>query len=628
MTDQLAALYFGRDDAETDITEGGLLRAGFLRTSVYEAVRGARKHLIIGRKGSGKSAICRTLATEPDPSRVTILVTPDELSADEIRRFELQGISPEKAKSLVWRYELSTQVARHLVTHAKAAHGKNRPASVESLRRFLVANGELDEERPKFWQIIQKLKGSVSLEAFGVKGTVELGGPSEGIRTANQLDVIERNVIKAIRDLACPDDHPHLLILVDQLEDVWSNDSDSDKLVIGLLHAMRDVSARFPRVSCVTFLRSDIYNVLQFTEKDKLRSAEKHVDWNDRQLLDRILSRARASLGEPITEDWLWRHIFPAAIQGMPSSDFVLSHTLMRPRDVIQLCNRCRDIAEQNGHETITESDVMEAIAQYSNWKLQDLANEYQVNYPFLGGLLGMFRNAGYLFGRGVFEKRLAAALDVLRDRYRDKAHMLIPDVVLGVLFDVGFLGVHRNGKVLYRHRNEDRVESDDEVFFIHPGFRYALHSEQSTTTAAFEPGRLQFDVTVGVRGQYESGFLMPDVGRGSTESRLLNATRSQATRLIGHLHEAGLPVDMRKDISANLERIIRSTDDLGESHLGSALAVTVGHVVEVANFLRQLGENLEHNGFGTSGEALTFIRRAGEAGSRLRRQAEGIDFI
>jgi hypothetical protein len=248
------------------------------------------------------------------------------------------------------------------------------------------------------------------------------------------------------------------------------------------------------------------------------------------------------------------------------------------------------------------------------------------VNYPFLGGLLGMFRDSGYLFGRGVFEKRLAASLDILRNRYRDKAHMLTPEVVLGVLYDIGFLGVHRNGAVLYRHRNEDRVEPGDEVFSIHPCFRYALHAEQPTTTVAFEPERLHLDVTFGVQGHYDGGSPFPDAARGTQDSRLLESTRTQATRVLGHLHEAGLPIDVHKTIAASIERIIRSSDELGGDHPGSSVAAAVGHVVEVANFLRQLSVNLERNGFGTSDEALSFIRRAGEAGDRLRRQAEGTE--
>jgi hypothetical protein len=53
----LTRLYFGRDDAEHDLTDG-LLREGFLPTQAYEEALSGRKTLIIGRKGSGKSAIC------------------------------------------------------------------------------------------------------------------------------------------------------------------------------------------------------------------------------------------------------------------------------------------------------------------------------------------------------------------------------------------------------------------------------------------------------------------------------------------------------------------------------------------------------------------------------------------
>jgi hypothetical protein len=118
---------------------------------------------------------------------------------------------------------------------------------------------------------------------------------------------------------------------------------------------------------------------------------------------------------------------------------------------------------------------------------------------------------------------------------------------------------------------------------------------------------------------------VLPDAARGSTDRRLLDATRNRATRVLSYLHEAGLPVDMHKNIAANLQRIIRSSDELA-GHPGNSVAAAVGHVVEVANFLRQLSMNLERNGFGTSDEALAFIRRTEEAGDRLRRQAEGTE--
>jgi hypothetical protein len=63
----LDSLYFGKDDAETDIRRGGLLAQSFLETAAYRAALDGKKWLILGRKGSGKSAICLKLSTGGEP---------------------------------------------------------------------------------------------------------------------------------------------------------------------------------------------------------------------------------------------------------------------------------------------------------------------------------------------------------------------------------------------------------------------------------------------------------------------------------------------------------------------------------------------------------------------------------
>ena len=99
-------LFFGRDDAESDLTDG-LLREGFLPTYAYEMALSGRKSLIIGRKGSGKSAICRQLAAEGGYPGSTALITPDDAAGDEIRRFELQGVTGDTASDGLARLDWS-----------------------------------------------------------------------------------------------------------------------------------------------------------------------------------------------------------------------------------------------------------------------------------------------------------------------------------------------------------------------------------------------------------------------------------------------------------------------------------------------------------------------------------------
>ncbi|MGC5279418.1 P-loop ATPase, Sll1717 family [Actinomadura citrea] len=609
---RLADLYFGRDDAETDIAEGGLLRAGFLRTATYEAARKARKHLIIGRKGSGKSAICRTLAAEQSSEVTTVLVTPDALSADEIRRFELQGIPHEMAKKLIWRYVLATHIARHLVAHAAEAHGKAGRRSVSTVRNFLAANGELGDQRPRFWQIIERLRTSLSLEAFGVGITWELGGPSEGIRTANQLDVVERNLKQAIKDLACPAEHGRLLLLVDQIEDVWSNDGESDSLVIGLLRAARDVTSSFSGVSCVVFLRSDIYDLLQFPDKDKLHGDEMRVDWSESRLLELILARAQASLGVDIDTDRLWSEIFPPRMNGTPVGAYLVQHTLLRPRDIIHLCNLCRDIAEGNGHDRITERDLSEAVHQYSDWKLNDLANEYLANYPFLDGLYPIFRDHGYVVTRHAFKRRAAEPLRALAGRFPERASGLTGDDVIDVLYEIGFLGVRRNDHVVYAHDHHDRIESTDREFHIHPCFRPALRATLATSKPRYD------GVLIGemVGRDVYAGTRNIGLQRGDREFQTLQTVIDGVRRLLDRLDDAGLPAEVRVDVSANLRHILEQAETLYGSPGGIAFGID-----HIQAFLSSYAQRLENDGFADGPRTSAYIRSMDDLTRRVRNQ-------
>jgi hypothetical protein len=191
-----------------------------------------------------------------------------------------------------------------------------RPGVGGIAARFLLVNGEASDFRlhEKFWQVIRRLKSSLSLEAFGVKVGVALDAPSDGLKTNNQLEVVEAGVATALRDLGCGAAHGGPLVLVDQVEGIWASDTDSDAMIIGLLMATKLLPHRFDGVRCVVFLRSDIYDLLEFSERDKLRGEEMRIDWTRPALLNLLLARAQASLHEPISPVDLWGACFPARL--------------------------------------------------------------------------------------------------------------------------------------------------------------------------------------------------------------------------------------------------------------------------------------------------------------------------
>lgn len=589
----LADLYFGKDDAESDIAAGGLLERGFLETSAFIAVSTGRKSLIIGRKGSGKSAICVVLDRRRVEGNVHYsLVTPDEISSEEVRRFELPGITEAQAKTLLWRYVLDVQIAKFLLT-ASQQDGKSIPESLRPVRKFLVDNNEVDDLRftEKLWRVIEKLKASLSLEAFGLKVGVEAGIPSEGVRVSSEIETLERGLNDAYRSAQWPGRDPSLILMVDQLERVWANDRNSDHMVVGLLQASKHVGACFRFASAAVFVRTDIYDFLQFQDRDKYRGDEHRMDWSGGHLEQLLVARAEASLNQPISAKQLWTQVFPPKINGEHVKDYLLSRTLLRPRDIIQFCNLCRDTAEKNCHKSIHETDVLEATAQYSSWKLRDLIAEYLVNYPFLNDLFVLFQNSSYVGTKPSLDSRLRTVRDALARRYPDHQAVFHVDGVLEVIYSIGFLGVLRPSGVSYAFKGATGVGPADETFIIHPAFRDALRSTSSLDLRPIDMAKLRRRI------ESESsavGTEMPIV-RGLRE-RPARFLADRCERIIDGFLKSALPAEVKSEVRQNLHEFVDLCRELfpygGRSDLVFAELAS-----EVIDYLQSLRVAVESSG-------------------------------
>jgi hypothetical protein len=563
-------LFFGKDDAESDNAEGGLLRQGFLQTAAYEAALKGRKRLIIGRKGSGKSAICLMLKAKSGDGECVSLVTPDEISADEIRRFELSGITPEQSKVLVWRYVFAVQTAKYILALARYYFDEDAsyPDEIKAIRRFLIDNGEVDDLRihEKFWRVLERIKVSISLEAFGAKASTEIA-PSPGIRANSQLDEIENQIKIALDSLPRTNKRPKLLLLVDQIEKVWSNDRNSDLMVIGLLLASKHISNTFTEdVNCIVFLRLDIYDLLQFQNRDYFRTDEMHIAWEGNSLINLACARAQASIGIKFQPDCLWHGLFPKVINGKSITDFIVQHTLMRPREVIQLCNACVDAAQKNGHTQIQEDDVQEAVRLYSNWKVSDLVNEYQINYPFLSRLFVLFTNTSFLISRQALEQKLNKITDALCNQYKEFSDVFSLDGILIVLYSIGFLGVIRNEQTTYVYNDPRAIEYYEMQFVIHPAFREALRSTSSVDLVPYEP--TLFDA--GISQIVSETLLGWSSRRGSIKSlrgsgsfRFARYVQEMCERIEMIAAKSSLPEEVRAEVRRNLNSVKNDAENV-----------------------------------------------------------------
>lgn len=485
-------LDFGKESAES---ERHFLEKVFLHTSFFKRVQRGQKNLVLGRKGSGKTAICLKLYDDLESRNIRVsLITPRDLSRFKMSMLDRGSINSTESSLLSWKYVFFVELGHYVLQAANDQLGKNHltwPNDAKKVRQFMVDN--LIDERmwiDKVFNVASKVrKLGVKILEIGVEVEAADIQQRSAAEFSDTMDSINEPLQNALLSLV----QQPIYLLVDKVDEVWDPGDQSEFLSIGLLRAAKELGDEFELANMIVFLRSDIYDSLEFDDSDKLHSGEERITWNKTNLKKLLTLRVQASTGINISQaeyERIWKRIFPAEIKGINSFEYMLQFTLMRPRDLIQLCNLCRDRAQDNGNVQITASDIGEALPQYSRWKLKDLRDEYRVQYPFLEKLfLGVFQHAKPHISREEIGLRLDPIRENLSSDFGSVYFQRI-DNLLQILYNIGFLGVISDRKTLYHHTGDAVVISWVQDFEIHRAFRQALEIdlEAKVTAKSTEP--------------------------------------------------------------------------------------------------------------------------------------------
>jgi hypothetical protein len=157
---QLKKLDFGRESAETDAE---FIRKGFLYTSIFDRIKDGKKHLVLGRKGTGKTAACIKLYEYLENQGANVsLVTPRDLSKFKMLLLEKGSINSSESSLLSWKYILLKELCLDIVEDAKEVYGDNYlvwPDFVRRVRKF-VADNESDKASwiDKTFKVIRSIR--------------------------------------------------------------------------------------------------------------------------------------------------------------------------------------------------------------------------------------------------------------------------------------------------------------------------------------------------------------------------------------------------------------------------------------------------------------------------------------
>jgi hypothetical protein len=267
--------------------------------------------------------------------------------------------------------------------------------------------GDITPELPKSSKLIGQMQ-SLKVSAFG-----------GGIEAAFRSNQKPRELAPAITDaisqhLIAPLEESAWLILLDQLDESWDGSDAKKDLLVGLLKAVKRINDDFGWLKdplrgarAIAFLRTDIHDSLRFDDKDKHRSSQVEIRWSHEQLREMVQSRVSLddldALFDSRTTQRKGR--IPKA-----SFNYLVSRTLMRPRDLIQFLIELQK-SSPNSH-TISKKSVEATEKTYSRDKVDDIRNEYRKAAPWVDDALDALKQGPNKFeSRAELESHLSSKI-------------------------------------------------------------------------------------------------------------------------------------------------------------------------------------------------------------------------
>jgi hypothetical protein len=476
---QLEKIDLGDLAAENEI---GALLTYFVPTGQFEEAKRGHARLVVGRKGSGKTAIFYSIRSTHSKGfdHLVLDLKPEGHQFLKLRESVLHELTPglrQHVLTAFWNYLLLMEVAYKILKDEERYAYRDLKRK-EAYDRVVKAFGEKDQtEEADFSERLLRLVDDI-LKRHKDIPTI--------LNTSQVTDLIYKQNISNLAETICDylnisrkDD---VWMLIDNLDKGWpvSLATSEDILILRcLLEATRKIQRQFEihkiELHSIVFVRNDIYQHLLIDPADRRKDTAILLEWNDEEVLKEVIRRrivASTSIDQPF--DVIWRHFFDTHVHGVESFSYILDRTLMRPRELLHFTRECINVAINRGHEKVTQDDIIKAEETFSQDMLVDVNFEMKDVSPHFIDLPYAFIGSKSVLSKSEVSRRLLG-LNVPQERIDDAVSLLIW---------FGFLGIFINAdeeRYSYQFQHDPNLMVAGITTFsycIHPGFRKALGCE------------------------------------------------------------------------------------------------------------------------------------------------------
>jgi hypothetical protein len=481
-------LNFGAPAAERDTA----LLDCFVNSETYHNLKSGKKRILLGNRGSGKSALFLKLAEEEQNKNIVIQLSPEDYSYELLRetlKKEVEGAwAKQGAYSVAWKYLIYVIIMKHIIQNGK----KFKSGTEGRIYNYLRDNHAGIETNP-IGILISYIK---RLESVKI-GKLEAGLKVKELKKLYSLEEVEP-YIKDIEEMC---GKRNVIILVDELDKGWDASEDAISFVAGLFQATVSINNQFKNVRVYISLRRELYDNIPslYEDAQKVRDIIEIIEWDEDRLLELIARRIIKVNPELKKETFhkAWTNIFVNTLdyRQAKSFNYIVDRTLYRPREIIQFCNDIADHARQNKDVNLpfNYKQITDAEYYYSESRVKDICAEYRFQYPGLQSIMETFRGHSYNMSRDEIEEHLLEIM--VGDTPIGKEAMnwcdnLDPEKMIEILWTVGFIRAQAVGGMKARRRSGSKYLGSHQVsslnlnnikqFHVHPMFRLFLGLKES----------------------------------------------------------------------------------------------------------------------------------------------------
>ena len=452
----------------------------FFHTDEVQEILSGRKAYVIGRKGTGKTAISEYIYRNPNHAQFTEKLSFKNFPFNELYSLKNESFNFPNQYITIWKYLIYSSVCRMMIRNESLDNDIRT-----SLGKVFTPDPIISLSRT----ISKWTTGEFGFQILGNGVTVKLGTNNIKPETpiSERVAMLEDIIIKFL-------DSSSYFVIFDELDEDYkdillkSRNEEYFHLLTSLFKAVQDVRSIFGSVNHkifpVIFLRDDIYDFLRDADKNKWKDFQVGLEWDSekiQKLLAFRISRAINQTGPILAFDDAWNNLMASdggvrigneQNREIPKFQYIARSTYLRPRDFIRFLQVSAQEEINCGSIKIRAATLKQVDKAFSNYLRDEVIDEVYAIIPEIEQVFDIFSQI----------RKQTFTQEIFREMYSQRAQeegfrIKDPDYVLRILFHFSVIGnqPRQHNTMIFQYLNKDARLNRFEKVVIHRGLFKAL---------------------------------------------------------------------------------------------------------------------------------------------------------